>query len=164
MYYIPKEEYLWRSVHKRRSDCDRKIVQLLQNWAAWSGRVILLQVKPIWYMVEIVIALAINTRSYFYWIKFSRRLYGSANDNSYETILCSQDIWVRTLIVQHICRNYHVGILTMWGILKGNRKILQQLFHWDKWNGIFMMLQVKPWQVLWYQYRYVLYHISTGWY
>ena len=56
--------------------------------------------KPIWSMMGIIIALSIRIRSYRYWIILNRRSYGCATKTLYETILCSQDIWARILILQ----------------------------------------------------------------
>ena len=42
---------------ERWSNRNRKILQQFMNWAAWSVRVILLQVKNIWSMMGIIIAL-----------------------------------------------------------------------------------------------------------
>ena len=49
----------------------------------------------------IIIALSIRTRSYRYWMRLSRRSYGCATKTSYDTILRSQDLWARILILKH---------------------------------------------------------------
>ena len=56
--------------------------------------------KPILSMMGIIIALSIRIRSYRYWMRLIRRSYGCATKTLYETILCSQDLWARILILQ----------------------------------------------------------------
>ena len=51
-------------------------------------------------MMGIIIALSIRIRSYCYWMRLRRRSYGCATKTLYETILCSQDLWDRILILQ----------------------------------------------------------------
>ena len=70
-------------------------------WTSLSWIFKRLQVQTIWSMMGIIIALLIRIRSYPYWMILSRRSYGCATKISYDTILCSQDIWDKILILQH---------------------------------------------------------------
>ena len=79
-------------------------------------------------MMGIIIALSIRTTHYCYWMLFIRRSYGCATKTSYNTILWSQDICDRILILQCIWRHYQVVIFPMWGVPKGNWKILHRFF------------------------------------
>ena len=69
-----------------------------------SVRMILLQVKTIWSTMGISIALLIRIRYYHYWTRLIRRSHGCTTKNSYETILCSQDLWASILIIQYKLR------------------------------------------------------------
>ena len=68
----------------------------------WGGMSIwgVPKVKPIWSMMGVIIALLTRIRSYRYWMILSRRSYGCATKNLYETILCSQYLWDRIMIIQ----------------------------------------------------------------
>ena len=41
-------------------------------------------------------------------------------ENPYDTILCSQDLWARILVIQRIRRYYHVGRIARVGFLNKN--------------------------------------------
>ena len=62
-------------------------------------------------MMGVIIALSIRIRYYCYWMKLSRKSYGYATKTSYDTILCSQDLWDRILILKRIWRQYQVGMI-----------------------------------------------------
>ena len=83
----------------------RNILQHFMNCSARSRILIMLQVKTIGSMMGIIIVLLIRVRSYRYWMRLSRRSHGRATKTSYETIICSQDIWNRILILQHKWRS-----------------------------------------------------------
>ena len=61
--------------------------------------------KPIWSMMGVIIALSIRIRSYRYWTRLIRILFGFSTKTLYETILCSQYLWARILILQRKWRS-----------------------------------------------------------
>ena len=79
----------------------RNILQRFMNCAARSWILVLLQVKTILSMMGIIILLLIRIISYRYWMILSRISYGCATKASYDTILCSQYLKARILILQH---------------------------------------------------------------
>ena len=83
---------------------NRSILQRFMNYAAKKLILILLQVKNIWSMMGIIIALSIRIISYCYWVILDRRSYGCAQKHLYDKISCSKDLWGRILILQHIWR------------------------------------------------------------
>ena len=77
----------------------KNIPQRFMNFAARSWILILLQVKNIWSMMGIIIAFLIRIIFYRYWMRFSIRSYGCSTKIFYDTILCSQDLRARILIL-----------------------------------------------------------------
>ena len=65
-------------------------------------------IEPIWSMMGIIIALLIRKISYRYWMRLSRISYGCATKTLYETILCSQYLWAKILILQRTWGSYQV--------------------------------------------------------
>ena len=80
----PRGGALGRNFHERHSNCNRKILHCFLNWDAWSGRLILFQVKPICSMVGIILEFFIKTISYCYWMRLSIISYGRDINTSYE--------------------------------------------------------------------------------
>ena len=115
---------------------NRKILQRFINCAAQSWILILLQVKTIWSMMGIIITLSIRTRYYRYWMRLSRRSYGCATKMSYNTILWSQDLCARILILQHIWMKYQVGRIVHVRISEGQQEDYTEVLSMVciKWN------------------------------
>ena len=78
-----------------RSKGNRNILKWLFCWASEIGILMMLQVKPIWSTMGIIISMEIWTRYYRYLLIVRKILFGRAIYMPYEITLCSQilDPW-----------------------------------------------------------------------
>ena len=91
--------YQWTMYVQRVLNTNLLHLQMVKIWGGMSIWGVP-KFKPVLFMMGIIIALSIRIRSYRYWMRLSRRSYGCATKTLYETILCSQDLWARILILQ----------------------------------------------------------------
>ena len=125
-----KSRYQWTMNAQRVLNTNLLHMQMENIWGGMSIWGVP-KFKPIWSMMRINITLSIKIRSYCYWMRLIRRPYGCVTKTLYETILCSQDIWARILILQRKWRALSgMGDCTCQALRKGNTKILQQFFLW----------------------------------
>ena len=92
---------VWRIAHVKLFIRQQTYSTAVHEFCCTILILILLQVKTIWSMMGIIIALSIRIIFYSYWMILSRRSYGCNTKNSYDKILCSQVLWYNILILQH---------------------------------------------------------------
>ena len=103
----------------------------------------MLQIKPIWSMMVITIALSIRTRSYHYWMRLSRISYDLPlklyMTQYYALKISGAGSWNSNVYG----RNIRYGGLPMWGFMEGDRNILQRFMNCAAQSWILILLQVK---------------------